>query len=188
MSSNQVAVFNEDGTSSDITDALAAAGIEDSLDVLDGDRAISAMIMLSRIEDELEARLKIVKRACDSIQDRIMEYCVGNQQQKVTRFGHTLYLSHEVWPAIDASDLTEGVEDTDAIAAAEVEAKSRLLEALSADPKTRHLVKPSLNWQTLRGFINNDCDKDENDKPVIPEHLVGKLRVVEKVRAKVRKS
>ena len=152
------------------------------------DDAVSVYIEASKLKEDLEQKLKELSRLSSAIEPYIIDYFNEKGQQRVTRAGRTLYLAREIWPKIIDSDLTEGLTDDRALSDASERGRARLIEALGADPETKHLVKATYNHQTLRSFILNDLETGEDGLPVMPEHLKGKLGVSEVFKAKVLRS
>ncbi len=175
--------------------ALKRVGVADTIgpdDAWDSDTLLAVYIELAKIRDGAKAYLKHVEAAYHGLETNVCEYFDKHEIQKDTRRGRTISISTEKWPKIIAEDLElmlppnaskeakDGVKEV---------ARARLVEALAADPDTEHLVKSTFNSTTLRSWILSDLPIDpETLLPVIPEHLEGRLGVVEKDRAKVLKA
>lgn len=174
-----------------IADSLAAGGFgpDTSIDEVAAkpDEAISVYARAAAIREELERKSKEVSRLMSQLEPDIIRYFTEKGQQRVTRLGRTVYLARELWPKILTGDPVDPSNEA-AVEAAAKNGRMMLVDALAGDPQTAHLVSPSYNHQTLRSFLLNDCELGDDDLPVIPEHLKGKLGVSEVFKAKVVKS
>jgi 6-pyruvoyl-tetrahydropterin synthase len=165
----------------------------DDIALVPPDDALTVYIEASKMLDDLEAKSKELKKLTSQIEPALIDYFKEKGQQRVTRNGRTVYLARELWPKVVDDDLKKvlaekGVTDDKAFSAAEEVARARLIEALTNNPETAHLVKASYNHMTLRSFILNDCPEGEDGMPTIPEHLKGKLGISEVFKAKVLRS
>ena len=175
--------------------ALVRVGVAKTIgpdDAWDGDTLLAVYVELAKIRDSAKAWLKHVEAAFHTLEPDVCEYFDKHEKQKDTRRGRTISIAHETWPKIIAEDL-ESMLPPDASKEAKADvaevARARLVEALAGDPDTEHLVKSTFNSTTIRSWILNDLPTDpETLLPVIPEHLEGRLGVVEKDRAKVLKA
>lgn len=178
-------------TSESVTrQSFVAAGIDPSasLTAVSDDKKLTLYIEAAKLRDELDQKSKELQKLLATLEGDIIEYFKQNGQQRVTRGGRTVYLARELWPKVVDDDLMVGDLDDKAIASAQEQARSRLIEALANDPETKHLVKASYNHQTLRSYILQDLEEGDDGLPVIPEHLRGKLGVAEQFKAKLLRS
>ena len=156
------------------------------------DTLLAAFIELAKIKDDAKAWLKRVESAVTELEPVVVDYFEAEDKQKDTRRGRTIYRRRELWPKILKQDLEEDLpEDAskELVAATDEIARMRVVDALLGDEETKHLVKATYNGNTLRSWILNDLRIDpETMMPIVPEHLEGKLGVVEKYRAAVNKS
>ena len=165
-----------EGASDPCDVALSEAGIERDLDgrieacIEEPDELVSYYIGLDAVRAALEAHLDEIKAEVTRLEPRVVDYFAQHGKTKDTRRGKTLFIRVDQYPRI-------------------VGDREKLVEALAGDPSTAHLVKQTVNSQSLRGFLLHDCPTDEETlEKTIPEHLVGKLGVAEKVRAKVARA
>lgn len=158
---------------------------------LDDEQRVDLFIELTKISKAREDEAKELSSAASALHEGIVQYFQEKQQQSVNRRGVTLYLAREIWPQVVADDLV-GALPADASQAdienAQAMAKARLIQALKSSPETAHLVAETFNHMSLRSWMGRDCDQDELDTPIMPEHLQGKLRPNEVFKAKVRRS
>lgn len=156
------------------------------------DTLLATFVELAKIREDAEAWLKHVKAALTELELLVVQHFDDEDKQRETRRGRTIFMRRELWPKIFAEDLEESLppDASKELKASVAEAaRNRLIEALAADPQTEHLVKSTYNGNTLRSWILNDLEVDpETLMPIMPEHLEGKLGVVEKLRATVLKS
>ncbi len=139
-----------------------------------------------READKLSKRIGGLK---SQLEDQLVEHMGETGTQSITLRGKTLYLARELWPTVDDSEersaLNSEATAEDVENAREL-AKRRLVLALKGDPETEHLVRRTFNYQTLRSWMLNDCELDEETmSPMIPEHLEGLLSFTERHRVKV---
>lgn len=156
------------------------------------DTLLAAFVELAKIKDAAKTWLKRVEAAVAELEPVVVDYFDAEDKQKDTRRGRTIYRRRELWPKIFKEDLEEGLPpdaSKELLASVDEAARQRLIEALAGDPETEHLVKAAYNSNTLRSWILNDLKEDpETLMPIVPEHLEGRLGVVEKWRATVLKS
>lgn len=158
------------------------------IELLTDDERIDVLIELAKLKEDAEKREKAARAEIEALTDPIVKYFQEKGQQKVSRRGKTVYLAREIWPKILDDDLLEGLgEDAskEEISEARARATDRLIEALTGDPQTEHLARVTVNHATLRSFLLNDCGRDENDLPVIPEHLAKALTSSEQFKVKI---
>jgi len=159
---------------------------------LSEDDLIDLFIELNKIAKRASEAEKLAKKAISSIDEDIIKYFQDKGQQKVTRRGMTVYLHRDIWPVVDREAalkcLSSDASQEDQAAALD-NAKAMLLEKLSGDPETEHLVRSSYSPQSLRSWMMNDCEEDpETGLPAIPEHLIGLLAMSESYKVRSRKS
>lgn len=156
------------------------------------DALLSTFVELAKLREAADAWQKKCKASLDVFEEIVADYFEEEEIDGDKRRGRNIVRRRELWPKIEKDDLQEGVPDDasdELLAAIAEQARSRLIEALSQDPQTEHLVKSTFNHNTLRSWVRNDLPVDpETLMPVVPEHLKGKLAVVEKWRVSVLKT
>ncbi len=156
------------------------------------DTLLAAFVELAKLKEAAKLWLKRVEAAFADLEQPVLDYFDEEEKDGDKRRGRNIVRRRELWPKIVKDDLEEGLPpdaSKELLAAVDEQARARLIEALAADPLTEHLVKSTYNGNTLRSWVLSDLQTDpETLMPVVPEHLEGKMTVVEKWRASVLKA
>jgi hypothetical protein len=159
---------------------------------MDGDDLAGLFILVEQFRKHAEDLAKLAGSVSKSVHDDVIEHFTETGTQKVTRFGKTLYMARELWPKIVYDDILATMMDGEEreptqkeIDEAKARARAEMMRLMEGDDSTCHLVGTTVNWQTLRSYILNDLDLDDDEMPIIPEHLERVLGTSETFKAKV---
>lgn len=164
--------------------------IDVDLSAVPVDDVTDMFIDVSNELDKAKAVVDAFQAAKDALEQQVVKNFGEAGRQSEVRKGKNVHLRREFWPSVDADDLSQGLSPDDKIGRdiAYRAAVDRLVEALGRDPQTAYLVKPGFNHTTLRSFMLENFPKDDLDAPQVPPELVGKMKVIEKTRAIVKKA
>lgn len=146
---------------------------------VDIDAAIDRLIEIDRETRQRRVRDDELSREAAELKTLVQSHFERTGTQSVQKGRTKVYLRREFWPK------TLGVTGD---AAGDDAARARLVAALKAHPDTSHLVGETINHQSLRSFLLNDCEKDGLGTPVVPEHLKTALGVAERFDVRVGSS
>lgn len=131
-------------------------------------------VLLSNEIKYQEECIEKLKERRDARQKRILAAWEKSATTQIKREGVTMYVRSQLWAGHKG-------------AMGDEEAKGALIKALRSNDDTAFLVKPGYNTLTLSAFMR-EWDKDDNDEPIVPDHLKDVLKVTEKVSIQTRSS
>lgn len=145
--------------------ACKAAGFPTKEGIRTDEDAMNALIESERVIREAERQLEFAKKFQDGLKTRVRDYFSEQGQNLVRRRGATVSLAVEYWPKRLSEDMDE---------------------RLAGYHETSHLAQTKCNMQSVRSWLLNDCERNEEDTPVVPEELAEVLGVSEVIKVKVK--
>lgn len=131
---------------------------------------LQRMEKLNDLKTSFEIRLKEIKAVLDDLSvDLVDDFTDAGIQNVSTAGGNTAYLKREIWAKklTDDNALHDGLRNRESPWAS--------------------LIHEKINSQTLSAAVR-DCERDDDDNPIIPDHAAGLIGFSDKYRVKIRKS
>lgn len=133
-----------------------------------------SLSILARAYARIDAEIREHNGAVDVLKEhklalerKIVDGFTDEGIQSMNVDGKTVHLQRTLWPKLDTS-------------------REEVMEALE-DVGWGDIVRPNFNSNSLAGMIR-DLDRDDEDMPIMPPELEGKISVSEKREARVKNS
>jgi hypothetical protein len=120
----------------------------------------------------MEEKLEAAKKKLNELEPQVLDYMQRHGMSSAKVAGLTVYLNRQIWASV-AKD--EAGDNTSSI------------ETLKQFPDTSVFVKEGVNTQTLSAWVREQ-PQDSQFMPLLPEEVVGAIKVTEKYNVRTRKS
>ena len=159
------------------------------------DDLVDVAIGLDGVEDGVGAVAKVVEKMRQGVFGITAEQFIETGTGSITRNGKTVYVATEYWPSYKWKDLLPtGVDPEDeryksTVAQCREAGKSRMIEAMKADPDLAVLVEETVNSNSLRSKLTGEeAPRDDDDVPILPQCLAEIVELGEQNKLRMRKA